>query len=323
MLPLYDAHNHYHDAWLALHRARVFADLQSIGVGRAVVNGTCEADWADVAALAREFPVVLPSYGLHPWDAGNRSADWQKNLLAALDASASSAPGRPTVASAKVGEIGLDRWILDRARPDDPRLAGLRRAPLAEQTEVFAWQLELAASRNLPASIHCLDAFGPLHDLLRGAKLPARGFLLHAYSGSEEMMKLFADLGAYFSFNGSFLPSTPLKPVCHLLGDKYVFRTLSAEGLCNPIGDIRPKHLRRLAVFRDIPAERLLVETDAPAMRLPASLEKFSLPPADDGSLPNHPANLAVTYAALAELRGVPLESLVAQVEKNFLRFFG
>ncbi len=44
-----------------------------IGVKRAVTNGSSEADWPAVAALAAEHPVVLPSYGLHPWDAGNLS----------------------------------------------------------------------------------------------------------------------------------------------------------------------------------------------------------------------------------------------------------
>ena len=286
MISLYDAHNHLQDAWLISHRPRVFTDLAAVGVVRAVVNGTCETDWPEVGALAKISSSVLPSYGLHPWDAGNRTPDWQKNLLAQLDADPRAA----------VGEIGLDRWIIDRAKPDDLRLTGLRRAPLAEQTEVFAWQLALAAERNLPASIHCLDAFGPLLDTLRVAPLPAQGFLLHAYSGSAELANDFAALGAYFSFNGAFLPA----------------------------GSQIPKHrLRRLDVFRHLPADRLLVETDAPAMPLPAPLEQFCLPAAEDGSRPNHPANLAATYAALAEIRGVTLESLTAQVAANFLRLFG
>lgn len=280
MLSLYDAHCHYQDAWLTPHRERVFADLASVGVRRAIVNGTCETDWPEVAALAKEYPIVAPSYGLHPWDAGNRSPDWEKNLTAQLDANP----------RAFVGEIGLDRWILERARPDDARLAGLRRAPLAEQTDVFLRQLELAAARRLPASIHCLDAFGPLLDALRGAQLPARGFLLHAYSGSAESAKNFADLGAYFSFNGAFLES-------------------------------RKQRLRDL--YAVLPADRLLVETDAPAMRLPAPLEKFPPLPVADSALANHPANLAMTYAALAELRSVPVASLAAQVEENFSRLFG
>lgn len=284
--PLLDAHCHLQDAWFTPHRSRVLADLQAAGITRLVVNGSSELDWPDVTALCAScaqpsslHPQLLPSYGLHPWDVGNRTADWQRTLLAHLDA-------RPAAA---VGEIGLDRWIIDSARPDDPRLTGLRRAPLAEQIEVFTWQLTLAAQRNLPASIHCLEAFGPLLDTLRATPLPARGFLLHAYNGSTQMAKNFTDLGAYFSFNGAFLD---------------------------------PRKERLHSLYAQLPADRLLVETDAPAMRLPAPLEKFPPLATPDGSIANHPANLAVTYAALARLRGVTPEALARQVAENFTRLF-
>ena len=46
----------------------------------------------------------------------------------------------------------------------------------------------LAARHNLSASIHCLDAWGFLHDILRASNRPVRGFLLHAYSGPAEMV---------------------------------------------------------------------------------------------------------------------------------------
>jgi len=288
MVPLYDAHNHLQDGWLAPHRAQILTDLASVGVRHAVVNGTCESDWPEVAALAATSPVVLPSYGLHPWDVGNRSPDWQQNLRTALQPAPASV-GLPTAALAKVGEIGLDRWILDRARPDDSRLAGLRRAPLAEQTEVFLWQLDLAAQGNFPTSIHCLDAWGPLFDLLRVSKRPTRGFLLHAYSGPAEMVTGFADLGAHFSFNGNFL---------------------------------EPRKTRLRELYTTLPADRLLVETDAPAMRRPPAVEKFSAIATHDGPLANHPANLAATYQALAELRGTELETLTTQVAENFQRLF-
>jgi len=83
-LPLYDAHNHLQDEWLVPHRAQVLRDLADNGVRRVVANGTCEADWPEVAALALASPLVLPSYGLHPWDAGNRTPEWQNALLTAL-----------------------------------------------------------------------------------------------------------------------------------------------------------------------------------------------------------------------------------------------
>jgi TatD DNase family protein len=287
MLPLYDAHQHFQFEALTPYRAVIDADLRAIGLKRAVVNGTGEEEWPVVAALARQYDWILPSYGVHPWDSGNRSPNWQTALRAQLEAD-------PT---AGVGEIGLDRWIIEGIRPGDPRIAGLRVAPLDEQTEVFSWQLALATELDRAASIHCVQAFGALLDVLGKTRLPDRGFLLHCYSGPAEMVGPFAALGAYFSFNGSFLGRLP--------GEK----TRSGKK------DFPP-------TYTLIPADRLLVETDAPATPLPLSREKFSLPVPAGGERPNHPANLLAAYQALAEIRGEPIEKLAAQVERNFQRLF-
>jgi TatD DNase family protein len=291
MTALYDAHNHLQDAWLLSHRDQVISDLVKVGVKAAVVNGTSENDWADVSALCATMSDdcssnsphalrLLPSFGLHPWDVGNRSADWETTLRKYVD-------GNPR---ALVGEIGLDRWILERARPDDARLAGLRRAPIDEQLAVFRAQLQLAAELSRPASIHCLDAFGLLLETLQTTPLPTCGFLLHAYSGPAEMVPLFARLGAYFSFNGSFLD---------------------------------PRKVRLRPTYLAIPTDRLLVETDAPAMRLPSGSVRFALPPTAGGETINHPANIVVAYEGLAQWRNVAFESLTSSVQENFARLFG
>jgi TatD DNase family protein len=276
---LHDAHNHLQDEWLAPHLETIAAQLESLGLRHMVVNGTCESDWARVSELSRQYPWIIPSFGLHPWDAGNRSEEWLQKLSSML-------AEHPT---ACVGEIGLDRWILDRARPDDPRLAGLRRAPLAEQIEVFKTQLALATRENRAASIHCLDAFGALLEVLQTTPLPSRGFLLHAYSGPAEMISSFADLGAYFSFNGSFLEE---------------------------------RKARHRETFKRVPADRLLVETDAPAMPLPQPWRTYELPPAASGETINHPANIEAAYAGLAALLGVSKEQLAENVSANFERLF-
>ena len=277
---LFDAHNHLQDAWFAEHRSQIFSDLRSVGVERCVVNGTSEHDWADVAKLAASSPLVIPSFGLHPWDVGNSTPAWQEKLRQQID----------SVPHALIGEIGLDRWMIDRARIDDPRLVGLCRASLPEQIAAFRWQLSFAAERDLAASIHCLEAFGALHDVLSTTARPHRGFLLHAYSGSAEMAAAFAKLGAYFSFNGAFL---------------------------------EPRKQRQREVFATIAADRLLVETDAPAMCLPTDRAQFTLPMSADGQPVNHPANLRAAYAGLAEIRGVAFEELATQVAENFTRLFG
>jgi TatD DNase family protein len=275
---LYDAHQHLHFDQLTPHRPAIARDLVAAGVKGVVVNGTNEDEWPVVAALAREFPWVVPSFGLHPWDCGNRSPDWEKKLRAALVANP----------RAGVGEIGLDRWLLELA-PDDPRIAGLRVAPLEEQAEVFAAQLALATELNRAPSIHCVQAWGALNDTLKKAKRPARGFLIHGYAGPAEMMPTFTELGAYYSFNIQLL---------------------------------EPRHAKRLDNFRHVPGKRLLVETDAPTKPPAGALNRFPLPPAADGHEVNHPANLAVSYEQLAKLRAVPLERLAPQIEENFRRLF-
>ncbi len=275
-----DAHNHLQDAWLAPHLDTLSVRLPALGLRGAVVNGTCEDDWPLVSKISLRLPWVIPSFGLHPWDAGNRSPRWLGQLRAELDA-------HP---AAHVGEIGLDRWMLDRARPDDPRLTGLRRAPLDEQGEILAAQLALAAERNRAATIHCLDAWGALVDLLEKTPLPSRGFLLHAYAGPVEMVPRFVRLGAYFSFNTAFI--------------------------------LDPKK-RHAAAFAAIPEERILAETDAPAMPPPASSRPHQLPPAPSGETINHPANITAAYTALAAIRTVPMEQLAARLAANFRLLFG
>ena len=280
MPTLYDAHQHFHFDQLTPHRTVIATDLARVGLKRAVVNGTNEEEWPVVAALAREYGWILPSYGVHPWDSGNRSANWQTALRQQLDADP----------RAGVGEIGLDRWIIDGIKADDPRIAGLRVASLEEQSEVFSTQLALAAELNRAASIHCVQAWGKLLEILQASSRPARGFLLHGYPGPAEMINDFTALGAYYSFNIQLL---------------------------------EPRHAERLENFRHIPADRLLVETDAPTKAPRPESNRFPLPAAPDGSEVNHPANVAVAYAALAGLRALPLDPLAEQVEKNFGQLFG
>lgn len=275
----YDAHNHLQDEWLAPYRRQVMQQLDALPITGAVVNGTGESDWSAVSQLAAEHAWVVPSFGVHPWFVGRRSTDWQTTLEQFLE----QHPG------AGVGEIGLDRWILDRARPDDLRLAGLTRAPLAEQEIVFAKQLQIAAERNLATTIHCLEAWGPLWAVLQKSDVPACGFLLHAYGGPKEMISGFLERGAYFSFNGSFLD---------------------------------PRKQRQREVFEAIPVERLLVETDAPAMPLPPEWRTHKLPRHPAGPL-NHPANIEAVYTGLAALRGLPIAELSDTIAANFRRLFG
>ncbi len=261
-MKLIEAHNHLHDARLLPHLAGI---LPTLNLQCAVVNGTSERDWSAVAALAARHSWVLPSFGLHPWHVAERSSGWLEDLHRRLDAH----PG------AGVGEIGLDGWIEGH--------------DLADQTDVFTAQLAIAAERNLPVTIHCIQAWGALWEILRTHPLPARGFLLHAYGGSMEMMREFAKKGAYFSFSPYFL---------------------------------HERKAAQRAVFAAIPEDRLLVETDAPDLRPPDDQNPHPLHD-ENGARLNHPANIEVAYEALAKIRGMGAKTLTPIVAANFLRLFG
>jgi TatD DNase family protein len=173
----------------------------------------------------------------------------------------------------------------------------------ASQEEVFQVQLRIAAERNLPLSIHCLRAWGRLFDLLRANPRPRCGFLLHSYGGPKEMVAEFVRLGAYFGFPGYFL---------------------------------QEHKARQRDTFKQIPHDRLLLETDAPDQPLGPPHE--AAPPPVRGSEPahrypltdsasdqpiNHPANLAAIYRGLGTVLDLPPESLATTVEQNFHRLFG
>ena len=263
-MKFYDAHNHLQDDRFAGRQNELLAACAKAGVARMVVNGACESDWPQVLALASESKFVLPSFGYHPWHLAERTPDWLKHLEKCLEAIPSA-----------VGEIGLDRW-----KPD---------LPYVGQEEVFLAQLQLAAERNLPASIHCLQAWGRLLELLQKNPRPVRGFVLHSFGGPAEMIPAFAKLGAYFSFPGYFL---------------------------------HERKLRQRETFKQVPADRLLIETDAPDQLLPEAKIQYPLTSAEGKPL-NHPANLGAVYSGLAEFLGEKMEALTARVEENFLRVFG
>src|SRR5581483_2910452 len=261
---LYDAHNHLQDDRLKPFLPQILSDLAAQPIAKFVVNGACETDWPGVLALARSHPQIIPSFGYHPWYISERTPNWQSALASFLDQIPSA-----------IGEIGLDKWIKN---PDIPA-----------QIEVFTAQWRLAAQRSLPVSVHCLQAWGLLLDILRREPNHPPGFLLHSFGGPAEMIPELAQLGAYFSLPGYFA---------------------------------HERKTRQRETFRRVPLDRLLIETDAPDQSLPPARVRFPLPD-HEGKPLNHPANIAAVYQFASELFNIPLDSIAAQVAENFKRLFG
>ena len=176
----------------------------------------------------------------------------------------------------------LDRF--PQASIGECGLDGWVQAPSLEvQREVFLPQLAIARERSLPVTIHALKAWEPLFAAFEEEPPPER-FLMHSFGGSPELMKRLLPMGARFSFSGYFLQERKAKVV---------------------------------ETFREVPPDRLLIETDAPDMLPPP---EFISHAAEGG---NHPANLRRIAEGLAERLDQGVEELALQTAANHVAFFG
>ena len=141
------------------------------------------------------------------------------------------------------------------------------------QKKWFARQIELAKELDLPILIHDRDAHGDTLDILKQHKGTNLRGILHCFSGSLETAKELMKLGFYISFAG---------PV------------------------VFPKSLKLKEVAKEIPLDRLLIETDSP----------YLTPPPNRGKR-NDPSNVYYVAQELARLKDMPLEDLVAATTRN------
>ncbi|MFQ5490845.1 MAG: TatD family hydrolase [Phycisphaerae bacterium] len=148
------------------------------------------------------------------------------------------------------------------------------------QQAVFAGQLRLGAERSLPLVIHCREALADTVRLLNEHGFADRPVVFHCFSGSVEDAAVVADHGWRLSFTG-------------------LVTYKSAKSVQE--------------VARTYPADRLMIETDAPYMS-PVPMR---------GRFPNEPAHLIHTAKFLAELTGCPVAALIGQTAANTREFFG
>ncbi|MFN3197841.1 MAG: TatD family hydrolase [Bradymonadia bacterium] len=138
---------------------------------------------------------------------------------------------------------------------------------LTQQQIAFEAQLSWAVARDLPVVLHLVGkgVHGPALALCTAQSKHIRG-VVHSFSGSVEQAKAWIALGLHIGLTGGVVRSNARK-------------------------------LHRVA--REIPGDRLLVETDAPDQSLP------------EGPRPNEPACLIAIASAIAALRGEPVECVL------------
>ncbi|MBU1017416.1 TatD family hydrolase [Patescibacteria group bacterium] len=171
-----------------------------------------------------------------------------------------------------IGEIGLDYYH--------------DRFPHADQMAYLIGQLNIARQLKKPAVLHCRagkfagensEVFPNMMKALKEAKF-SNG-VMHCFSGSYEEAFRFLDLGLMISFTGIITYD-------------------------------RNEELRR--IIKDMPADRLMIETDAPF-----------LPPKKYKGKKNEPAYVMEIAKTIAEAREMEVDEVLEVTTKNAERFFG
>ena len=175
------------------------------------------------------------------------------------------------------------------AEADHPRIIGIGesgldyfydKAPREAQAENFRRHIRAARLAGLPLAIHARDADEDILAILREEREAGGGydFLLHCFSSGRELAEKAVEMGGYVSFSGILT---------------------------------FPKSQEIRDIARDLPADRLLVETDAPY-----------LAPVPFRGKRCEPGMVAHTAKVLAEVRDMEMAALEDLTTANFHRLF-
>ena len=152
-------------------------------------------------------------------------------------------------------------------------------SPRETQTQVFKRQLQLAREANLPVIIHTREAESETFDILKSeTQAGDLSGVMHCFSGSLQLAKQAIELGFYISFSG-------------------IITFKKAD-------DLRE-------VARQVPLDRLLIETDCPY-----------LTPVPYRGKRNEPAYVVEVARCLAELRDLSLDEVARITSANFASLF-
>jgi TatD DNase family protein len=206
---LIDSHAHLDGEDFARDLDAVVARARA-ALARVVLIGLWRApgDFGNARALAAQQPDFFSAtVGVHPHDCARvPEADWAEHERLARDP-----------ATVAVGETGLD-YHYDLS-PREAQVAGFRRS------------VRIAAAAGKPLVIHVREADADCVRVLREEGLPARGGVIHCFTGDVAAARAYLDLGLYVSVAGivTFRTAEPIREAVKL-----------------------------------VPRDRLLVETDSP-----------------------------------------------------------
>jgi TatD DNase family protein len=155
-------------------------------------------------------------------------------------------------------------------------------SPHPDQEKWFVAQLELGLELGMPLFLHSRDAHPRFAEILRAHKISKA--VAHCFTGEREELRAYLDLGLYVGITG---------------------------WICD---ERRGKHL--LELVREIPRDRLLLETDAPYLT-PRDLRP------QPKARRNEPAFLPHILGTVARALGRPAEEVAQETTRNGQTLFG
>jgi TatD DNase family protein len=239
-----------------------------------------EGNREEIVARARRAgvgPIVTISMRVRQFDVYRAIAEAHDNLYFTVGTHPHVAHEELDISAAEIAALA-----------QHPRCVGIGEAGLdyyyknsTPQAQATGLRTHIAAAREagLPLVVHTRDADEDTAAILeQESQKGSFRAVLHCYTGGPELARRALKLGHYVSFSGviTFKKSDALR-----------------------------------AIAREVPLDRLLVETDAP----------FLAPEPHRGK-PNEPAFVVHTAAALARIKGVTQQEIAAATTENFYRLY-
>ncbi len=248
---LIDSHCHIHEADYPIDVKEAIQSALGSGVGKMICIGTNYDDSKRAIALAKKYPSVFATIGIHP----QHASDGLGKLESLID------KDNPKIVA--IGEIGLD-YHYQGSQP-------------VEQIRLMKQQIELALKYQLPIVFHVREAYDDFWTVLDGYKQEIKG-VLHCFTDTEENVQKAIKRGLYIGVNGlSTFTKDPAQQ----------------------------------NMFKNIPLDNLIIETDAP----------YLTPVPFRGKI-NQPAFVREVAEFIGQNRDISADKIASATTKNVEKLF-
>lgn len=332
----------------------------AVVISLACEHGTLEANPEAVErAGAKSHVGVAVTFGFQPPSTREQAEASIREMPGALQSARRLARDGKIQA---IGEVGLDyHWPLVnflesqgiRDREDAEREIEQRRsellaepevkAVLSAQADTFGQWIELAIETDLPLVVHERDAYADAVELIAGSDIPAERVMLHCFGAGVDEARDALARGHWISLPASVVYRQPYRDVARIveLGKtlletdspyhspivglwKQAFREATdqadAEGLSGKALDSRVKEDKERMFAAAVEARMPGLVFDANGTAAVPAAEYFK---SSSHRNANEPAFVRCGAVALAELRGLDIETVCEATTANARRFYG